>query len=150
MSKTPREQIEAEIKSAMKARDSARLGTLRLLLTSIKNEAIAKGEEVDEKAFIGIVRKAIKQRNESLTQFREAGRDEQAAKEEAEIEVLEAYMPQQASESEIRSAVEALIAEQGLEGPKAMGAVMKAMMAKFGGNADGSVISRIAKELLSG
>ncbi len=92
---TPRERIEADLKAAMKQRDTARLSTLRLLLTAVKNRGIELKGDVDDDEFTAIVRKQIKQRQDSIQQYREGGRDELAAKEEAEIGLLEAYMPEQ-------------------------------------------------------
>jgi hypothetical protein len=146
----PRGRIETDVKAALKAGDKERLATLRLLLAAIKNEAIASGGAVDEDRFVALVRKAIKQRQEAAEQFRKGGREESAAKEEREIEHLEPYLPQQAGEAEIRAAVAAFVAEQGLSGMAAMGPVMQAMMARFGSSADGAVISRVARELLAG
>ncbi len=147
---TPKERIEADLKAAMKQRDTERLGTLRMLLTAVKNRGIEIKGDVDEDELVAIVRKQIKQRQDSIEQYRQGGREELAAREEAEIAFLEPYMPEQVGEEEIRAAVTAFIAEQGLEGPQAMGQVMKAMIAKYGASADGSVISRIAKETLIG
>lgn len=145
---TPQETLQQELADAMKAGDKARTSTLRMLLTAVKNERIARGEEVDDDAFLKIVQKSIKQRREAAELYDKGGRDELAAKERAEAELLESYLPPQADEDEIRAAIEALVAEQGLEGPQAIGVVMKAMMARFAGSADGAVVSRIARDVL--
>ena len=145
---TPQERIQSDLKDALKARDKDRTGTLRMLLNEIKNEKIRQGQEVDEKTFVGLVRKAIKQRKDSAEQYRQGDRQELAEKEEREAEILEAYMPQQASEDEIRRAIEELVAREGLSGPRGIGPVMKAMIAHFGGNADGKTINRIARQVL--
>lgn len=147
---TPQQQIESDLKTALKARDKERVSTLRMLLTDLKNERIRRGEEVDPDGFVGIVRKAIKQRQDSAGQFRKGGRDELADREEREAEILETYMPQQASEEEIRKAVEDFVASEGLSGPGAIGPIMKAMMAKFGARADGGTINKVARGVLSG
>lgn len=147
---TPQERIESDLKAAMKARESERVGTLRMLLAEVKNERIAAGAEVDETRFAALVRKGIKQRHEAAEQFRKGGREESAAKEEREASLLETYLPQQASEEEIRAAVEAFASEQNLSGGAAMGAVMKEMMARFGARADGGTLSRITREVLAG
>ncbi len=147
---TPKERIEADLKEAMKARDAGRTSTLRLLLAAIKNEKIQLLREPDEREFASLVRKAIKQRQESIEQYQQGGRPELAAKEEQEIALLERYLPQAVSEDEVRAAIRELIAASGLQGPKAMGVVMKETIARFGGAADPSTISRVAKELLSG
>lgn len=146
---TPQESLEADLKAAMKARDTARLATLRLLLAAVKNQRIALGRDVDDKEFASLVRKAVKQRHDAAAQYRQGHRPELAEKEESEIGHLEAYLPAQVDEGEIRQAVEDFIAREGLSGPQDMGKVMKAMIERFGGSADGATISRVAKERLT-
>ena len=145
----PQERIENDLKAAMRSGEKERVGTLRMLLAEINNERIRAGEEVDEEGFFGLVRKAIKQRREAAEQFRKGGREESAAKEEREAEILEAYLPEQVDEAEIRQAIAAFVDEHGLSGPPAMGPVMKEMMSRFAGRTDGSVVSRIAREILA-
>lgn len=147
---TPLERIQGDLKDALKAKDKERLDTLRLLLAEIKNEKIRAGAEVDDDAFARLVRKAVKQRKDSAEQYRQGDRAELAAKEEREAEILGAYLPQQVGEDEIRQAIEQLVAAEGLEGPRAIGPVMKAMLARFGGAADGKTIHRIARQVLAG
>ncbi len=147
---TPRERIEAEVQQALKSGDKERLATLRLLLNSIKNERIRTGEEVSEDGFLRLVQKAIKQRQESAEQYRSGGREELAEREQREAEILGVYLPPQATEDDIREAIEAFVSENELSGPAAMGAVMKAMLERFGGSADGGTISRIARQVLAG
>lgn len=150
MTTTPQQRIEADVKTALKAGEKEKLSTLRMLLTEIKNERIRRGSEVDEPGFVALVRKAVKQREESITQYQQGGREELAAKEKAEIEFLVAYLPPQVDEGQIRDAIEALVAERGLSGPAAIGVVMKETLAKFGSSADGGTINRIAREVLAG
>jgi uncharacterized protein YqeY len=145
---SPQQRIEAEVKAALKAGEKEKLSTLRMLLTEIKNERIRRGSEVDEAGFVSLVRKAIKQREESVSQYRAGHREELAAKEEAEIKVLAAYLPAQADEGQIRAAIEELVTARGLAGPAAIGPVMKEMLARFGSTADGATINRIAREVL--
>ena len=145
---TPQERIQEDLKNAMRAREAERLGVLRMLLTEIKNEKIRSGEELDEDAFVTVVRRAVKQRREAAEQFRKGDRTELAEKEEREAEILTVYLPQQASEDEIRAAVEAFVAEQGLSGPRDLGPVMKAMLERFGSKADGRTVSQIARQVL--
>ncbi len=133
----------------MKAGEKERVGTLRMLLTDLKNERIRRGEEVDEAGFTGLVRKGIKQREESAEQFEKGDREESAAKERREAEILAAYLPAGPSEAEIRSAAESYVAEHDLSGMAAMGRVMPAMIERFEGRADNSVLSRIVREVLS-
>jgi uncharacterized protein YqeY len=144
----PQQRIESELRAAMKSGDKLRLQTLRLLLTEIKNERIRRGGEVDEAGFAALVRKAIKQREEAAGQYRAGNRPDSAAKEDSEAAILQTFLPAAADEGEIRAAIAALIAERGLSGPQAMGPIMKEMLARFGGTADGATLNRIARELL--
>lgn len=146
---TPQQRIESDLRAAMKAGDKERVGTLRMLLTELKNERIRRGDEVDEAGLLTALRKGIKQREEAAEQFDKGGRDEQAAKERREAEILGSYLPEAPSEGEIRSAVEAYVAEHDLSGPQAMGQVMPAMIERFEGRADNAVVSRIAREVLT-
>ena len=146
----PRDQLEADIKSALTAGDKPRLATLRLLLTAVDNERIRKGEEVDEKTFLQLVQKAIKQRRDSAEQYRKGNREELAVAEEAEAEILGEFLPPQVGEDELRTAIEALVESENLEGPAAIGRVMKEMMARYSGRAEGATINSIAREVLAG
>ncbi|HEX4954847.1 MAG TPA: GatB/YqeY domain-containing protein [Thermoanaerobaculia bacterium] len=146
---SPRETIEADLKTAMKAGEKERLGTLRMLLTEIKNDKIATGKEVDEARFAALVRKAIKQRHEAAAQFAAGGRAESAAKEQREAEILGAYLPKAVDEGELREAIRGFLTAQGLTGPAAIGPVMKEMLARFGTAADGATINRLAREELA-
>ncbi len=147
---TPLERVQNDLKAAMKARETERLATLRLLLSEIKNEKIRAGEEVDDDDFARLVKKAVKQREDSAEQYEKGGREELAAKEKREAEILAAYLPAQVGDDDIRRAIEGFVAEQGLSGAKGIGPVMKAMLARFGGSADGKTINRIARDVLGG
>ncbi len=148
---TPQQRIEADVKAAMKAGEKDKLGTLRMLLTEIKNERIRrKGEDVDEAGFTALVRKAIKQREEGAEGFRRGGREELAKKEESEAALLTQYLPAQVDEGQIRAAILEAVASRGLSGPAAIGPVMKEMLARFGSSADGATINRLAREVLAG
>ena len=148
---TPQQRIEADVKAAMKAGEKDKLGTLRMLLTEIKNERIRrKGEDVDEDGFVSLVRKAIKQREEAVAGFQKGGREDMAAKEEAEKAFLAQYLPAQVDEGQIRAAIQEVVAARGLSGPAAIGPVMKEMLARFGSSADGATINRLAREVLTG
>lgn len=147
---TPQERIESDLKAAMKAGEKEETSTLRMLLTEVKNERIRRGEDLDDTAFVAIVRKAIKQREEAAEQFDKGGREESAAKERREAAFLEErYLPTGPSEAEIRTAVEEYVAANDLSGMGAMGRVMPAMIERFGGRADNAVVSRIAREVLT-
>jgi uncharacterized protein len=146
---TPREELQDQLTKALKARDTTRVATLRLLLTALTNERIAQGSEVDEAGLMKLVQKAIKQRKEAAEAYAAGGRAEQAAQENAEAEILAEFLPPPVDEAEIRAAIEELVAADSLAGPQAIGRVMKEMVARFSGRADGATISRIAREVLS-
>ena len=145
----PQQRIEADVKTAMKSGEKEKLSTLRMLLTEIKNEKIRRGSEVDDPGFVALVRKAIKQREEASSQYRSGNRPELADKEESEAKTLAAYLPAQVDESQIRGAIEELVASRGLSGPAAIGPIMKEMLARFGTAADGATINRLAREALA-
>ncbi len=149
MTTTPQQRIEADVKAAMKSGEKEKLSTLRMLLTEIKNERINRRVEVDEAGFISLVRKAIKQREESVSQFRSGGREELAAKEEAEPKVLDAYLPAQVDEGQIRAAIEEIVAEKRALRTGGHGADHEGVLARFGSSADGATINRIAREVLA-
>jgi uncharacterized protein YqeY len=146
---SPQQRVEADLKAALKAGEKERLSTLRLLLTDVKNERIRRGEEVDEETFTAVVRRALKQRAEAAESYRKGGRPELADKEEREAAVLEGYLSKQASEDEVRAAVEEIAAAENLSGAQAMGPLMKAALARLGASADGKTVSRIAREVLT-
>ena len=145
-----REQIIADLTAAMKAKDAARTSTLRMLKAAIVNRQIEKGGELDEEELMKLLRSQAKQRRDSVEQFEKGGRQDLADKELAEIAVIEAYLPQAASQEQIDKAVAAAIAETGATSMKEMGAVMKAVMPRLAGkNADGRVVSEIVKKKLT-
>lgn len=146
---TPREDVELEVRQALKAGEKRRVATLRLLLTMVDNERIKTGKDVDQTTFLRLVQKAIKQRRDSAGQYRQGGRPELAENEEAEAEILAAYLPPAVSEDELKAAIAELVDSEGLSGPAAIGRVMKEMMARFSGRADGATINRLAREVLS-
>ena len=145
---TPQQRIESDLRAAMKSGDKERVGTLRMLLAELKNERIRRGGEVDEAGFLTALRKGIKQREEAAEQFDKGSRDEQAAKERREAEILGSYLPEAPSEEEIRAAVEAYVAEHDLSGPQAMGQVMPAMIERLEGRADNKQLSKIVRDVL--
>ncbi len=144
----PQNRIQDAVKNALKAKDSERVSTLRMLLADIKNEKIRRGQEVDDKGLIDLVRRGIKQRKDSIAQFQQGGRLELAAKEEREIAILADFLPQQADEAEVRQAIAEFVAAEGLSGAKAIGPVMKAMITRFGASVDSATINRLAREVL--
>lgn len=138
----------------MKARDKVRTGALRMLLAALKNAAVAEGKgpqgELGDDAVIRLVQTEVKRRREAAAAFRDGGREEQAQAEEAEAAVYEAYLPAQLSDDELGALVDAAIAEVGADGPQAMGQVMKAVMPKVAGQADGTRVSAAVKARLAG
>jgi hypothetical protein len=147
------EQIQKDITTAMKARDEARLSTLRMVKTALKNREIEKMAPLDDKEAQQVLSTLIKQRKESVEQFTKGGRQEMADKEAAEITLIETYMPKAAGEAEIVAGVKAVIAEMGSPTMKDMGTVMKNTMARFaaaGMRVDGKVVSEAVKHELAG
>ncbi|HUE53507.1 MAG TPA: GatB/YqeY domain-containing protein [Terriglobales bacterium] len=145
------EQIQKDITAAMKARDEARLSTLRMVKTALKNRQIEKMAPLDDKESQQVLSTLIKQRKESVEQFTKGGRQEMADKEAAEIKLIETYMPKAAGEAEIMAGVKAVIAELGSPTIKDMGTVMKNAMARFaaaGMRVDGKVVSEAVKKEL--
>jgi uncharacterized protein len=136
------EQVDKDMVAAMKAREELRLSTLRMMKTALKLKQVETGQSLDDAAAVAVLRTLVKQRHDSVEQFRKGGREEMAAKEEAEIKIIEGYLPAAASDQEIDAAVSAAIAETGATLAKDMGKVMKAAMAKLAGkNADGKRVN---------
>lgn len=147
----PLPRIQADAVTALKAGDKARVSVLRMVASDLKKAAIDTGVDVVVgDAALAVLRRAVKSRQDSVDQFEKAGRTEAAAKEKAEIAVIEGYLPMAASEDDVRAAAKAVIAEKGLKGPQAMGAAIKETMQRVGASADGKVVSRIVGELLRG
>jgi len=146
------EQIQKDITAAMKAREEARLSALRMIKTALKNREIEKMALLDDQESVKVLSTLIKQRKESVEQFRKGGRNEMADREEAEITLIESYMPKAASEDQVVAGVRAVISEMGAPTMKDMGAVMKNVMARFQGagtRVDGKQVSDVVKRELS-
>jgi uncharacterized protein YqeY len=145
------EQIQKDITAAMKAREEARLSTLRMVKTALKNREIEKMAPLDDKEAQQVLTTLIKQRKESVEAFQKGGRQEMADKEAAEIVLIETYLPKAAGEEEIVAGVKAVVAEMGTPTMKDMGTVMKNAMARFaaaGMRVDGKVVSEAVKREL--
>ena len=142
-------QITEDMKSAMRAKETERLGTIRLLQAAMKQKEVDERVELDDTAVIAIVDKLIKQRKDSVDAFTKAGRQDLADKEASEIDVLKAYLPARMSEAEITQAVQAIVAELGATGPGDMGKVMGAVKTKLAGKADMGQVSAAVKAALS-
>ena len=143
-------QIQEDIKAAMKAKESFRLATLRLLSAAIKQKEVDERVEVDDAAVLAIVEKLIKQRKDSISQFEKGGRQDLADAEKAEVEVLSVYLPAQLSEAEIAAAIDAAIASTGAVGPKDMGKLMGVLKPQLAGKADMGKVSALVKTKLGG
>jgi len=142
-------KIEEQIKEALKSGDSIRLSVLRFLLSAIKNEEIAKQKEADDEDVVAVVQRQIKQRKESIESYRKAGRKDLAQKEEAELTILNTFLPQQLSEDEVKKIVEEIRSELSETEKNNFGKVMSAVMGRVKGKADGNIVAKIVKESLS-
>lgn len=141
-------ELEAELHEAMRSGDSLKKSTLRLALTAIKLAEVEAGGELDVGAVQRVLQKEAKARRETIADAKTAGRDDLQRSAEAELEILETYLPQQLSEDEIRSIAQAAIAEAGASGSDDLGRVMGIVMSKAKGRAEGSRVSRIVRDLL--
>ena len=145
-----KQQIISDMTAAMKAQDAAKTSTLRMLKAAITNREKEGGGELTDQDVQKLLRSQVKQRRDSVEQFEKGGRQELADKEKAEIGIIEAYLPQAASQEEIDQAVSAAISETGASSMKDIGAVMKAAMTELAGkNADGKMVSEAVKAKLS-
>jgi uncharacterized protein YqeY len=144
-----KDQITEDMKTAMRAKDSERLGTIRLLLAALKQKEVDERVVLDDAAVIAIVDKLIKQRKDSLEAFQKAERKDLADKEAAELVVLQAYLPARLSADEVAAEVKAIVTELGASGPGDMGKVMGAVKAKLAGKADMGQVSAAVKAALA-
>lgn len=142
-------QINDDMKNAMRARETDRLGTIRLLLAAIKQREVDERIELDDAAVTAVVEKLIKQRRDSISQFEQAGRQDLADKEKAEVVVLQAYMPAALSDAEVSAEVQKAVAETGAAGPQDMGKVMGVLKGRLAGRADMTAVSGLVKAALT-
>jgi hypothetical protein len=145
-----REQLEADMKAAMKGRETLRLETIRGIRGAMRNKEIELGESLGDEAILRVIRTLVKQRTDSIEQYQAAGRQDLVDKESAERQLLESYLPAAPDEQATEAAVTAVIAELGAQGPKDMGRVMKAALERLGAGADGKLVSEAAKRRLAG
>ena len=143
-------RITEDMKSAMRAKDTLRLGTIRLLLAAMKQREVDERIELDDAAISGIIEKLIKQRRDSISQFQTAGRQDLVDGEQAELAILQAYLPEPLSHAEIDAAVSAAVAESGAASVKDMGKVMALLKARLAGRADMGQVSALIKAKLAG
>ncbi|HEY9573074.1 MAG TPA: GatB/YqeY domain-containing protein [Pusillimonas sp.] len=151
MGNTLKQQLADAVKAAMRAKDSARLGTLRFLQAAIKQKEVDERRDLNDAEITAIIEKQVKQRRESIAAFEQAGRTETAEQEKAEVSVLQEFLPQQAKPEEIDAAIDAAIADvngQGVTGAPAMGKVMAILKAALAGRADMSAVSAQVKTRL--
>lgn len=146
-----REKVVEDLKQAMLAKDELKVSTLRMLKAAIMKFEVSGKEKVEasDDDVLSLIKKEAKARKDSIQQFRDGGRDEMAEKEEAELAILEEYLPEQMGEDQVKEVVAAVIAETGASSMADMGKVMGAAMGKLGGQADGGVVNKVVKELLS-
>lgn len=144
------ERLTEDMKAAMKAGEKDTLGVIRRAIAAMKNARIDKKADLDEQDEIKVVRSMAKQHRESIEQFRAAGREDLATKEEAELEILSVYLPPEMDEEQLDAIIDQVMAETGASSMKDMGTVIKAVMARTAGQAEGGVVSAKVKERLAG
>ncbi len=147
---TLKERITEDMKTAMRAKDSQRLSAIRMLLAAMKQVEVDKRIELADADVIGIAEKELKKRRDSITQYTAANRLDLAANEQFEVDVLSAYLPQQADEAEIAAVIAQAVADAGGTGPQVMGKVMGVVKAKLAGRADMAQVSALVKAKLAG
>lgn len=145
-----RQRLSDDMKAALKAGDKERLGTVRLVISAVKAADIEPGTkgEIDDAGIVAVLQRMVKQRRDSIEQYNNGGRPDLAAKEQAEIAVIEAYLPQQMDEAAVRAAIAAAVEETGAAGPKEMGKVMGVLKQRFAGQMDFGRASSLVKEVL--
>lgn len=144
-----KDRINDDMKAAMRARETGRLGTIRLLLAAIKQREVDERVTLDDAGITAVIDKMIKQRKDSISQFEAAGRTDLVEQERGELAVLAAYMPAQLSEAEVAEQVQAAVAETGAAGPQDMGKVMAVLKGKLAGRADMTAVSALVKAALT-
>jgi uncharacterized protein YqeY len=144
-----KDHITEDMKAAMRAKDAARLGTIRLLLAAVKQREVDERIVLDDAQVVGVIDKLVKQRKDSITAFAQAGRTDLVDKETAEMAVLEAYLPQRLSADEVTAEVRRMVTELGATGPGDMGKVMGAAKAQLAGKADLGMVSAAVKAALA-
>ena len=145
-----KDTLDAELKAAMREKDQLRLSVVRMLKSAVKYREIELMKPLDDAGILGVVSTEIKRRRDSVEQYRAGNRADLADKEEAEIRILQGWLPAQLGEEELRAKVDEAIARTGAKGPKDMGAVMKALLPEVQGKADGKVVSELVKQRLAG
>lgn len=145
-----RDQIADDMRAAMKAREGVRVSALRMLMAAVKNTEVERGHHLSDDEVIQVVVREAKRRRESIEAFEKGGRKDLVDKETAELSTLESYLPERISDEDLARIVDEAIAEVGAASPKEMGAVMKAVMPKVQGRADGAAVSALVRARLGG
>jgi uncharacterized protein YqeY len=145
-----KEQLTDDLKDAMRQKDALRRSTIRFLLSAIHNDEIARQTDLDEAGVIQVLTKQAQQRRDSIESFRGADRQDLVDKEQSELDIIAAYLPEQMSEDEVKALVQQALADSGATGPQDMGKVMKELMPKTRGKADGKMVSSLVNEALRG
>lgn len=143
-----REKIADDMRGAMKAREAQRVAALRMLMAAVKNAEVEKRHELSDDEVLDVVTREAKRRRESIEAFLQGGREDLVQKETAELAVLESYLPERLGDDELSAMIDDAITETGASSPKQMGDVMKALMPKLRGRADGAQVSALVKERL--
>ena len=144
-----KDQLDADLKSAMKDKDQLKLSTVRMLKSAVKYREIELMKPLDDAGVQGVIASEVKRRRDSVEQYRQGGREDLATKEEAEIVILQGYLPVQLGPEELGKLVEAAIARVGAQGPKDMGKVMKELQPEVQGKAEGRLVSELVKQRLA-
>ena len=144
------ESIRSDMTAAMRARDAQRRDTLRLLIAALDNARIAAGQELDDDDAVVTLQREAKQRRESIEEFRKGGREDLVEAEQQELVIIQAYLPEELTEDELRAIVQEVIADLGASGPGDLGAVMGPLMQRVRGRADGRQANAMVRELLAG
>jgi uncharacterized protein YqeY len=146
---TLKDQLQSDMKDAMRAKETVRLGTIRMLMAAYKKHEIDSKATLDDTGILKIIQKQIKQRRDSITQFEAAGRTELAEKEQQELQILETYLPEQLDEATIKTIVGKAITDTGAESMKDMGKLMGVLKPQLDGKADMGLVSKMIKESLN-
>jgi uncharacterized protein YqeY len=147
---TLKEQLTEDLKDAMRQGDALRRTTIRFVLSAIHNDEIAKQTDLDEAGVIQVLTKQAQQRRDSIESFKDADRPDLIDKEQSELDIIAAYLPEQMSEDEVKALVQQALTDSGATGPQDMGKVMKELMPKTRGKADGKMVSSLVNEALRG
>ncbi len=143
------DRIVEDLKEAMRSKDQLKTSCLRMLKTSIKNKQVEKGRELEDSEILAVISSLVRKGKEAVEEYKKAGRNDLAEKEEKELEIFYQYLPKQLSDGEIEETLRGIISELSASGPKDLGRVMKVAMARMAGQAEGKRVSEIARGLLA-